>query len=461
VSDSRQALFNEYISLLAENTPFTFLKVNHGFWDKLREVDSIDSWPTSLEEAKQFAKTLKINTNMFSEFNNELMHLFDFHRRGLSGVDIFASVTAHPPTGNSPEKNKNGYLIEKYLNQQSNPDISTFMKHVSETGQIIDLLEVICKKRVVVVAPYIVTQNLLLDKFENISYVEISYNSAQINRWKIFAEIEEQLEGFNNPILLIQAGTLSIYWGVLLKYRFPNLTILDMGLALGVAAPDSLLAIRGAWVSNRSFPIFESARRIGAAFSSRDEIDVEYYSRLSNLSFEIRQLEFLGTKIPDLASRVKDLEGKLVRFDDPDQNAHGSYSSVKYWLSEAYLKVGDARKSFDLLEESLRFPLMGFHLPHISMIKHYIKENDYAAALDIYEKCRSIYPRELHFVDFGERQGRLAKIPELVNAAEKWRKDLLQEHGNFIFADLPFWKSENELSTDEILTRIQNHVTAK
>jgi hypothetical protein len=305
VKTPSDSLLEEYIGLLTKKIPFTFLKINHGFWDKIAKVEPIEMWPNSLEEAKIFAESVNLPTTMISEYVNELMHLLALHRQGRSSVEIYASVSARPSINpNSRETNPNGYLIDKYLNQKSNPEFALFMKHICETGQIVEMLDVISARRVVVVAPYLVTRNFLLEKFENIAYVDISFQHASIDRWSVLEEIEMKLSGHKDPVLLVQAGTLSIYWGMILKLRIPDLTILDMGMALGTFAPQTLSAFPYPWTSLQSEQILESSRRIALKFSYQDEIQVSIYSPLLKMSFEAKQLALSGTKNPELSARI-------------------------------------------------------------------------------------------------------------------------------------------------------------
>ena len=62
----------------------------------LEPIELYESWLNSFKEAKVLTKTLSISNIMMSDYVNELMHLLELYRIGLSDVEIFASVSAVP-----------------------------------------------------------------------------------------------------------------------------------------------------------------------------------------------------------------------------------------------------------------------------------------------------------------------------------------------------------------------------
>jgi len=77
VSALQDSALEKYMTLLNKRIPFSFLKINHGFWDKLEPIELIESWPKSFEDAQAFAKTLNLSSKMMSDYINELMHLLE------------------------------------------------------------------------------------------------------------------------------------------------------------------------------------------------------------------------------------------------------------------------------------------------------------------------------------------------------------------------------------------------
>ena len=92
----KRFLFQRIHDFVEQERTFSFLKINHGFWDMLEPIELYESWLNSFKEAKVLTKTLSISNIMMSDYVNELMHLLELYRIGLSDVEIFASVSAVP-----------------------------------------------------------------------------------------------------------------------------------------------------------------------------------------------------------------------------------------------------------------------------------------------------------------------------------------------------------------------------
>ena len=448
--DVRRDFLEKYVEFLNNKTSFIFLKINHGFWDRLALIDEGNLWPKTQEERVALEKHLNLPYFFTTNYFDELMYILELCKSQNLSFEIFASVSAEPRKAGIKEKNPNNWVIEKYLKQNSAPELATIMKFACESGMTIELLKAMKSRRVVVVAPYLISKNSLLDNFENISYVNISFRSAYLQRWKVLEDIENELLDHDHPILLIQAGTLSVFWGTILALRNPNLTILDMGIALGAFAPEALISDPGVWQIKSGLEIFETTEELASLFAKTNTLDARLLARVAETSFLARQLSLPNARTGTLSSRLIEIKEVLNEIESQIDIEEAKLSAVKFWFSRALANSGEKEEALLELSASLSRPIKGFHLPQVAQIENYIRDKMYIQAIEALRIYISEYPSEIVFRHLGERISKLHVDNSFSEDLESWGKQENQVAGLSIFNSLPPWREKHGVNVTKI-----------
>jgi dTDP-4-amino-4,6-dideoxygalactose transaminase len=286
-SDSRQLSeqADEIFDLLARRQRFSYVKINHGFWERLLKTEKTYDLPEAARKKLDWG-----NFFLVDGFREEIVQQL---RRGVStreGFLLAVSLCAFPGssrlTGWPPPNQELADLVVRLLPATNQLRDGLMWKWVALEGRLPELAAELKQRPVLLVGPAHLKglkEYFLLERF---SHVEIPLRTARRDRWKICDQIAQwSARAHSDAIVLFQAGSLSIWLIAQLDRQLCPSTLLDMGRVLDLAAPN--VAEPQDWVRLQCSKINRATKSLNRVRELRDwDADLADFCAIPDSLFE-------------------------------------------------------------------------------------------------------------------------------------------------------------------------------
>ncbi len=226
--------------------PLKFAKLNHGFWETLVAYEELTTAFPSLTPAEYDAK---LNRRFFAEtgFVEELLGLLSSWPSVDPYCRLAASLDDYPGgSRNSPRPRVGPHVLSARMSKALRPhtggEDGLLWKRAAIDGSLQQVFDASRQRGILAVGPSHLArlETLCSGPFENLAIHE---SEARRDRQQILGSIVARLESDagRNPVVLLQCGSLSVWLARKLHDVLPNGTVLDVGRALDVIAPEKLM----------------------------------------------------------------------------------------------------------------------------------------------------------------------------------------------------------------------------
>ncbi len=235
-----------FLDRFREHANFAWIKINHGLWDLLANVEAELGWPVMERDwarADQIANGIPLFSSGFmEEFTAQLDSLRGQPRDGLYlafGLNAWPGDNAIIGTPHHPETSRP--FVSRYEEIET-PELSDplFLKRMIHTGEMCRLFDELRAHDVILVGPD------YLESFGEFAGLrEFRHARIPTEAWFVRRDVENEIEAAiaqadGRAVVLLQAAPLAAHWILRLRDRHPNVRWIDGGLALSICAPDDL-----------------------------------------------------------------------------------------------------------------------------------------------------------------------------------------------------------------------------
>lgn len=211
-----------YAALLRRREPFAYAKINHGFWERL------------IREEERRAKGADVPVD---PFDAELLEMLQTLPRSEPPIDFGAGPLAWPGS-----EGIGGYprlpiaTVEALIAASVPAAAQTADPLVWRTslhdGGLVDVIEALRGRQVVVVGPDWTGSFGAFARLPRCRHVAIHATQAKAERVGLAARLTAEHRPDEEPVYLVQAGSLSAWLVIRLAPVLPRATFLDLGTTL-------------------------------------------------------------------------------------------------------------------------------------------------------------------------------------------------------------------------------------
>ena len=226
---------------------FAYTKINHGFWERLANVEFRMGWPTNDEERARADKIIRLSHFFAGGFVDELIALLEStakdHPLSLHfGFSLSAFVGDNRIIGRPYRPERSKPVFDRYISQFRRYGDGLLLKTAVQDGTIARFFERLTDYPVVLIGPDYISSFFELTGIEDGEFISIHSSQARETRAEIEERIRTALAKTQQPaVVLLQAGTLAPYWILRLRRQYPGIRWVDGGLALSVCHPPDIL----------------------------------------------------------------------------------------------------------------------------------------------------------------------------------------------------------------------------
>lgn len=224
---------------------FTYLKLNHGFWERASEIESIYKH-YSLKEQDNLTAPGWASTNFYREV---LDLLCQQAKNKDNSFFIGLELSAFPNDNNVYGFPHKPLLSEPYLAKikkkfiKKNIADGLFFKKACIDGTIDRIFNLISNDKIIIVAPSYIKNITKLKYFSNSIFYSVPSKTAIIHRSKIQKKLISLISNNDNKATVIFAcgSSLAVYLTLSARFKFPNVKWIDFGLALSINTPEDVI----------------------------------------------------------------------------------------------------------------------------------------------------------------------------------------------------------------------------
>ena len=226
---------------------FAYLKINHGFWEVLANVESEMGWPANDEERSRADVIARRPAFFAGGFVDGLIALLENTARDHSpSLHVCLELSAWPGdnriigTPFRPERSKP--LFERFAGSFQRLGNGLLLKQAVNDGTIARFFERLPAYYIVLVGPEYLSPFFELVGIEDAKFIPIHSSRARENRDEAEEWIRTAIAGASKPpVVLLQAGTLAPYWILRMHRQHPGVRWVDGGLAFSICHPPDIL----------------------------------------------------------------------------------------------------------------------------------------------------------------------------------------------------------------------------
>ena len=335
--------FATFIDKFNQQKNFCFVKLNHGFWERLAPIvhkfgENIK--PEHLFQADQMFG--KGSTRFQSGLAAELFALLEYEASiddsnfhiGL-GLSAWPNDNAIIGTPFYPHISEPVFL--KFKNKFKRVSDGTILKKAVMSGEIIGFFNIIENYKTLVVGPNFLQNLKTLRQFSDVDFLTIPARLELSERDKVTSKIQNWLieNKSKNTLVLMQAGDLATYWALKLRKNNTRTKWVDGGLALSIAKPQDIL--------NRPWGKVYRKEIVTTYNKIFEENKLPINNRLSGLKSKVIEED---NKSPNLIKKINFIENKGLDFkrleyfleNSSHQNHWANRGPAWHDLSSAYQK---------------------------------------------------------------------------------------------------------------------------
>lgn len=235
----------ELIDKLEAGSPFTYLKCNHRVWEVLHSARLIDI-PSMTDEQRKATDQQVGGSQLFStRFYDEFLPLLKAMDPTDESLYFSVSGSGFPHQDrlygrhNTLKNVRNAW--ENALPDNMPVYDGMMLKEAMFDGSLIALIEATQEKRVMIVGPEICENFATFYGLKNAQYFSIPYSGTHAKRDAITQQLRDQCNAFKPDVIFFGAGTLSIYWALLLRGDFANTSFIDLGALIELCNPEKIM----------------------------------------------------------------------------------------------------------------------------------------------------------------------------------------------------------------------------
>lgn len=238
----------DFVLFLKSYCNFSFIKINHGFWEAIGDVYSDVGRPVPPDRYTE--ADLIAGRPYFFEggFVDDFLSLIkdailDFDATLFCGFELSAWPNDNKIIGTPFAPSRSLSVVQEYSSLCKNRVDGLILKKAVMDGSILEIFKAIRDMFVILVGPIYIKPLIKAAKFSNAAFIPIHVKEARRNRNEIEDKICDYIDQQSDKeiCVLIQAGTLAPYWILRLRKRYPKVRWIDGGLAFSIASPDDLL----------------------------------------------------------------------------------------------------------------------------------------------------------------------------------------------------------------------------
>lgn len=218
---------------------FSFPKINHGFWENLRDWFILSKQGVTAEafEAHRRLKYL-IETDFHLELLAQLQKLDGSDPALLFAMSPLAYPDSREREGTPIEFERVCALMEETVSEKQPIYDGLFWKNCMLDGSLLDFFKQINHHKVLVVGPKHLKDLEGMFDLKDFHHLLIPLHDARKVRHEIEAQIRKFRETHQGPLLILfQASTLAAWLIFRLHRQLPKTWMLDMGRALDISCP--------------------------------------------------------------------------------------------------------------------------------------------------------------------------------------------------------------------------------
>ena len=226
---------------------FAYLKINHGFWEALADVEFEMGWPKTDEERAQADEIARRPHFFLGGFVDEFLALLEASARSHPpSLHVCLELSAWPEDGRiigtpfRPERSVP--VLERYSAPFRRLANGLLLKQAVNDGTIGRFFERLGLYRVVLVGPEYLSPFFEFARVGDGEFIPIHSSRARETRDETESRIRTALGNATKPaVVLLQAGTLAPYWILRMHRRYPGVRWVDGGLAFSICHPPDIL----------------------------------------------------------------------------------------------------------------------------------------------------------------------------------------------------------------------------
>ncbi|MCA1935016.1 MAG: DegT/DnrJ/EryC1/StrS family aminotransferase [Asticcacaulis sp.] len=315
--------FDLWLKAFMAEPDFTYVKINHGFWERMVDVQRQMPWPVTPEE-KQKADQLvgRTGQGFFEDgFIDELMDLIrdiqpdDTLSFGVS-TEAWTDCARFSSTPGFPEACLR--VMDETIPAHVRRADGLLLKRAVESGEFLRFLKGLSDHHVIVLGPDPLRDFLDFARLEHGCFLQIHPSLARTQRDEIETRLAEAvtagLAGTRQVTVLLQAGSLAPYLILRLRKRFSGVRWVDAGLALSLCALESdvlprswasvhyerLVCTYNRWVGREAYPPRRRLALIDTQFKRLSEqLEDAAFPTGAKPSPKPAVIDFVENKSPD------------------------------------------------------------------------------------------------------------------------------------------------------------------
>ena len=236
-----------FLGAFDQDDSFAYLKINHGFWEILADVEIEMGWPTS-DEARSRADVIARRPSFFAGgFVDELIALLESAARDHPpSLHVCFELSAWPGDnriiGTPFRPERSHPLFDRFTGPFQRLGNGLLLKQAVNDGSIARFFERLSSYNVVLIGPEYLSPFFELVGIEDGVFIPIHPRRARESRDAVEDRIRTVLAGAAKPsVVLLQAGTLAPYWILRMHRNHPGVRWVDGGLAFSICHPPDIL----------------------------------------------------------------------------------------------------------------------------------------------------------------------------------------------------------------------------
>jgi dTDP-4-amino-4,6-dideoxygalactose transaminase len=229
---------NTIIEKIQNEEFFSFAKINHGFWENMRDWQIVSKQGVTAEQFDAHRRPYLIMTGFFTELLEDLRNIDLKDSQLLFAASPLAYKDSREREGTPLEYTQTMDLMHSILPKEAPIYDGLFWKTSMLDGSLRLFFEQIKHLKVLLVGPSHLQnfdQTFVLDDF---SFLEIHPRDARKERQSIEQQIRDFREQHEGPLLILfQAATLAPWLIFRLHRQLKQTWMIDMGRALDICSP--------------------------------------------------------------------------------------------------------------------------------------------------------------------------------------------------------------------------------
>jgi dTDP-4-amino-4,6-dideoxygalactose transaminase len=247
--DAARLAFDTWLAAFTTQPDFAFIKITHGFWERLVRIERSVGWPRDdAGRAAADAAAGRVGEGFFADgFVEELIALLGAMPDDEAlrvGVALGAWRGDARIVGTPRYPDDCAAMVDRLLPAHARRTDGLVLKTAVETGAFLSFMTALAPFHVIVLGPALIAGFGEFARLQSHTFIEIHPTQARRARRYIESALAAAIKAapVGRPVcVLLQAGSLSAWLVLRLRPRCGQVRWVDGGLALSLCAPDDIL----------------------------------------------------------------------------------------------------------------------------------------------------------------------------------------------------------------------------